>query len=81
MAPDLLITDMARGGLNGWKMLPLLARRKVEFPILVVSGTASEEGVREFAGPELNISFMNLPPDLELLKNFLENVLKVRRSA
>jgi CheY-like chemotaxis protein len=28
--PDLLITDMIRGGMNGWEMLPLLARRKVK---------------------------------------------------
>jgi DNA-binding NarL/FixJ family response regulator len=48
--PDLLITDMNNDnvpaqlrrpymGMSGWKMLPLLAERKVKYPILVVSGS------------------------------------------
>jgi CheY-like chemotaxis protein len=62
--PDLLITDMNRGGLNGWKMLPLLAAKKVNFPILIVSGNATEEKIRQFAGSELNFSFLPKPFEL-----------------
>jgi CheY-like chemotaxis protein len=59
--PDLLITDMVRPGLSGWKMLPLLAAKKVTFPIIVMSGSANEKDVRKCAGPELNFSFLAKP--------------------
>ncbi len=79
-APDLLITDMNRLGLNGAKMLPLLARKKVRFPIFVVSGTATEKDVRECAGSELNVSFMSKPFDVEVFKKYLETTLKTHHS-
>ena len=69
--PDLLITDMNNDnvpgrtqyfGMSGWKMLPLLAEKKAKYPILVVSGSFSMEGVenkaRQYAGPDLNVSFL-----------------------
>lgn len=59
--PDLLITDMIRGGMNGWEMLPLLAQRKVKYPILVTSGYAQEKDVRQCAGPDLVVSFLQKP--------------------
>ena len=72
--PDLLITDMNNDnvpgrtesfGMSGWELLPLLARRQVRYPILVVSGSFSMPGVesraRQCAGPELNASFLTKP--------------------
>lgn len=72
--PDLLITDLNNDnipgrteylGMSGWKLLGLLRRRKVKYPVLVVSGCLSmpkrESVAREFAGPELNVSFMTKP--------------------
>ena len=78
--PDLLVTDMNRGGLNGWKMLPLLAAKKVNFPILVASGGATEKDVRQCAGSDLTISFLPkpfLPAELhhELLKHLAGKVM------
>jgi CheY-like chemotaxis protein len=86
--PDLVITDMNNDnlpflhrpylGMSGWEMLPLLAERKVKYPILVVSGSFLMEGVeskaRECAGPDLNVSFLTKPFtlkqfNLELLKH------------
>jgi PrsW family intramembrane metalloprotease/Response regulator receiver domain len=73
-SPDLLITDMyndnvlgrtQNSGMSGWEMLPRLAIRKVKYPILVVSKAAKEKDVRECAGSELNISFLQKPFTLE----------------
>jgi TPR repeat protein len=59
--PDLLITDINRPGLNGLKMLSLLAARKVKFPILVASGFANKKELLQYAGPDLNFSFLRKP--------------------
>jgi CheY-like chemotaxis protein len=59
--PDLLITDMNRNGMTGWEMLPLLAQRKVKYPILVQSGQATEMQVLQCAGPDLNVTFLQKP--------------------
>ena len=59
--PDLFITDICRPGLSGLKMLPLLAAKKVKFPILVMSGLATEKNVQGYAGSDLNYSFLRKP--------------------
>ena len=72
--PDLLITDMNNDnvpgrtgsfGMSGWKLLPLLALRGVEYPILVASGSFQMPGVesraRRCAGPKLHVSFLEKP--------------------
>ena len=59
--PDLLITDLGRPRMNGYEMLPLLAERGARFPILVVSGQASEDNVRRFSDLPLNLSFFPKP--------------------
>ena len=61
--PDLLITDRSRVGMDGYQMLRLLARWRVRFPILVISGSASEEDVQSCAGPDLKVSFLAKPFD------------------
>lgn len=78
--PDLLLTDLNHDnvpgrendlGFNGWHMLKLLRKRKVKYPILVVSGSLSNHGykdsAREFAGPDLNLSFLVKPFTIEQL--------------
>ncbi|MGC9944013.1 MAG: response regulator [Verrucomicrobiota bacterium] len=80
--PDLLIADVNNGGkLSVHEMLRLLADRKAKFPILVISGTASEEDVRQCAGSELNVSFMSKPFQPKALWTVLETALKTRRDA
>jgi len=82
--PDLLITDMNNDnvpgrtqifGMSGWKMLLLLAERRVKYPILVISGSFSMEGIeskaRQFAGPDLNVSFLTKPFASEVLTHEL----------
>ena len=59
--PDLLITDMARAGMGGREMLPLLAEKNIKFPILVTSGSATEEQVRQVAGSKLKVAFLSKP--------------------
>jgi hypothetical protein len=67
---------MNRLGLNGEKMLPLLAHKKVGFPIFVASGTATEKDVRKCAGSELSVSFMKKPFDVEVFTKYLVATLK-----
>jgi CheY-like chemotaxis protein len=87
--PDLLITDMRNDnvpgrtqyfGMSGWEMLPLLADRKAEFPILVVSGSATEKDVRECAGPQLNVTFLRKPFTPSSLQVALEAALRIQRA-
>ncbi len=60
-APDILITDMNRPGLNGWKMLPMIAERKPNYHVLVHSGGANESAVLKCAGPNLKVTFLSKP--------------------
>jgi DNA-binding NtrC family response regulator len=90
--PDLLITDMNNTnvpgrnqymGMGGWKLLPLLASRKVQYPILVVSGSFSMRGVERramaCAGSALNISFMTKPFPVEFFKSEMVRLLIWKR--
>ena len=69
--PDLLITNMYRPGMSGWKMLPLLVERKVRYPILVMDRLATEEEVRKCAGSGLNLTILT---GLWLIKAFYESL-------
>ncbi len=78
--PDLLITDLLNNnipgrtesfGMNGYELLPLLAKKNVKYPILVLSGSLSREGyefrTRQIAGPNLNVSLLKKPITSEQL--------------
>lgn len=57
--PDLLILDMP---MLEPDLLPLLAERKVTYPILATSGYYQEEDdVRQRADPSLNLAFIKKP--------------------
>ncbi len=86
--PDLLITDMNNqnmpgppeySGMSGWELLPLLARRKVKYPILVVSGSVSKPGekrrARKCAAPNLNITFLAKPSVIEEFQREVKRLL------
>lgn len=86
--PDLLITDMNNqnmpdqpeySGMSGGELLPLLARRKVKYPILVVSGSVSKPGekrrARKCAGPNLNITFLAKPGVIEEFQREVKRLL------
>jgi len=80
--PDLLITDMVRDGLNGWKMLQMLAAKKARFAVFVASGYATEKDVKQCAGSDLNYSFLRKPFSIEafhqeLLKHLAGRVVNV----
>lgn len=80
--PDLLITDMCRPpGMSGWEMLPLLAQRKVKYPVLVMSGIAKEKDVRQCTGPNLDVTFWTKPFPLERLTQYLFDRLGTTRIA
>jgi DNA-binding response OmpR family regulator len=72
--PDLLITDLRNDnvpgrtqsfGKSGYELLSLLAKRKVKYPVLVLSGSLAMEGyqsrVRQLIGSDLNVSFLKKP--------------------
>jgi DNA-binding NarL/FixJ family response regulator len=69
--PDLFITDIMRPGMAGCEMLRLLAQRAIEFPILVYSGYASEAQVRQWGGPDLNVTLLQKPSTAEELRRQL----------
>jgi CheY-like chemotaxis protein len=53
--PDFLITDLERPGkMNGWEMIPLLAERKTEFPIMLVTGSTKGEEIHQKVISALN---------------------------
>jgi Response regulator containing a CheY-like receiver domain and an HTH DNA-binding domain len=60
--PDLLILDMP---LTGVDMLPLLAERKVKYPIFVTSGIYGEKEMQQHAGPNLKVSCLFKPFTIE----------------
>lgn len=53
--PDFLITDLERQSkMNGWEMIPLLAERKVECPILLLSGSTRGNDLQQKVTLALN---------------------------
>jgi DNA-binding NtrC family response regulator len=87
--PDLLITDMNNDnipgrheylGMCGWILLPLLAKREVHYPILVVSGCFSipgaESRARRCAGPRLNVTFLTKPFTADLFNKHVVQLLR-----
>jgi len=56
--PDLFITDLIHGGVQGLQLIARLAEQEVRYPIVVVSGNQPklESEVREAAGSKLKVS-------------------------
>ena len=78
-APDLLITDLWRENdpLDGWAMIPLLAEKKVKYPVLVVSGyPQSAAKLLQQAGQTLDITALAIPFENEELLKVLEACLE-----
>ena len=86
--PDLLITDMNNHnvpgrteylGMSGWDLLLLLTQRGVKYPILVVSGSFLLPGIEgrawALAGPNLNISFLTKPFEVEFFQLEVKRLL------
>ena len=59
--PDLFITDLIHGGIDGFQLLARLAEREVAYPIVVLSGNLPEREaeVRAAAGPKLRVSYLH----------------------
>ena len=87
--PDLFITDLNnqsppylpdQSALNGSKMLALLAERKVNYPIIVISGDRSSlEHARqagERAGTARKVCFIEKPFEIEHFQNEVLRLLK-----
>jgi CheY-like chemotaxis protein len=89
-APDVLVTDMLRPGMSGWDMLPLLADRKVEYPIILITGYGKEkdpqdgktlQDVQDMLGrfsPPLNVTILPKPFDNEVLRKVLQSGLRLQ---
>lgn len=61
--PDLLITDLIHGGIDGFQLLARLAEHEVNYPIVVLSGNLPEREheAREAAGENLRVSYWAKP--------------------
>jgi len=66
--PDLLMLGMVP---LGREILPLLAERNVQYPILATSGYDQEADVRRKAGPKLKLSFIAKPFSMDELYHHL----------
>ncbi len=88
--PDLLITDLKRSGeMDGWRMIPLLAERKVKYPIVLVSGYTKGKDLRSLipsdsvqdllqrVRPSLKVSFLAKPFEDEDLRKILATTLNI----
>lgn len=96
--PDLLITDMQRPNdpVDGWAMIPLLANKKVKYPVVVVSAlaefsaenankttkaaSAAFHNLLEHARQTLNITALAIPFENEEFWKMLEANLKISRN-
>src|SRR5258708_7885621 len=59
--PDLLVTDVCHPGPSGYEMLRLFAAKRVKFPILIISATATQGQVSQAAGSGLTVGFLQKP--------------------
>jgi CheY-like chemotaxis protein len=76
--PDLLIMDLNRPGLGGLETLRLLSERGAAYPILVVSGSLcaeTETKARKIAGPNLRVSLLSKPCQVERLRRELLSLI------
>jgi CheY-like chemotaxis protein len=85
--PDVLITDMQRSGMSGWDMLPLLAERKVKYPIVLITGYGKEKDPQDGKTLQevqdmlrrlrstLNVTILPKPFDNEILQEVLQGLL------
>lgn len=96
--PDLLITDMQRpnDSVDGWAMIPLLANKKVKYPVVVVSAlaefpaenankttkaaSAAFHNLLEHARRTLSITPLAIPFENEEFWKILEANLKISRN-
>lgn len=76
--PDLFITDIHHPGIDGKEMLERLAKKKVRYPILVISAMASfDDDTLRGWGPGLNVSLLNKPIDAETFQTAVESALQI----
>ena len=74
--PDILLTDLLHPGLDGWKLLDLLAAAKARFPVLVVSGDVlANEHILRQSYPGLDIVYLGKPFDLGVLHQYFSSLL------
>jgi two-component system response regulator YesN len=58
--PDIFITDLAHPGLGGEQLLTMIAAEKMKFPILVMTGCAVSDGLKNIFF-DLNVTLMTKP--------------------
>ena len=68
--PDLFTTDFEHPGTRGDELLQILAKRKVKYPVFVISAYAPED-VLLYAGPDLNVTLLRKPVTMEQLRALL----------
>jgi len=73
--PDIFTTDWVHPKIGGSELLRLLAARKATFPVLVMSGNATEELVRKHTPPNLNVSFLPKPSSVPQLTEIIATKL------
>jgi DNA-binding NtrC family response regulator len=75
--PDLLISDLIHGGIDGFEILKLLAIQKVKYPIIIASGQLPmlEKKARKWAGSDLKASFWPKPFNCDILVEHIKSLL------
>lgn len=77
--PDLLISDLVHPGMDGFEMLRLLARWRMKYPVLIVSGNlpGREAEAKACAGHELNVTFLPKPFSMSLFSELVRRSLGI----
>ena len=73
--PDILITDIAHPGLDGWEILKLLAAERVTYPILVVTGDCQSADFYKNVYPDLKLNMLGKPFRVESFYKHLSALL------
>jgi CheY-like chemotaxis protein len=77
-APDILVTDMQRPNdpMDGWTMLPILADRKVKYPVVIVSACSEfpTPNALETFGPVPDKYLESVEAEHAKFRSFLQHV-------
>lgn len=74
--PDVLIMDFYHSAPDGEAIIRMLAEQRASFPILVISGGATEEQVRRSVSPYQKVSFLRKPWSQKQLYGELSKCLR-----
>lgn len=74
-SPHLLITAMRMPDLCADELIPQLARKKVTYPIIVLSGLSDTSWIKPYVNQGLNVKILVMPCEVATLQELLKTAL------